>query len=81
MSLCRITLSRLPDDSWSAFHANAPGDGRRGVKEDDMVLLDNAQNQKLGLHYNIYITFSRSYPERLTASTVTFPLLNTSPLP
>lgn len=25
MSRCRITRSRLPDDSWSAFHANAPG--------------------------------------------------------
>lgn len=27
MSRCRMTRSRLPDDSWSAFHANAP-DGR-----------------------------------------------------
>lgn len=25
MSRCRITRSRLPDDSWSAFHARAPG--------------------------------------------------------
>lgn len=25
MSRWRITRSRLPDDSWSAFHANAPG--------------------------------------------------------
>lgn len=24
MSRCKITRSRLPDDSWSAFHANAP---------------------------------------------------------
>lgn len=36
MSRCRITRSRLPDDSWSAFHAKAPGStktrkaGRRG---------------------------------------------------
>lgn len=27
VSRCRITRSRLPDDSWSAFHASAPGDG------------------------------------------------------
>lgn len=26
VSRCRITRSRLPDDSWSAFHASAPGD-------------------------------------------------------
>ena len=24
MSRCRIILSRLPEDSWSAFHAKAP---------------------------------------------------------
>lgn len=30
MSLCRIMRSRLPDESWSAFQASAPGDQTEG---------------------------------------------------
>ncbi len=35
MSRCRITRSRLPDDSWSAFQANAPGSRGGNRKEED----------------------------------------------
>lgn len=37
MSRCRITRSRLPDDSWSAFHAKAPGSKKRKKKDERQV--------------------------------------------
>lgn len=45
-SLCRITLSRLPDDSCSPFQARAPGEMKKIVRQKAWQLL-KLQNNKL----------------------------------